>query len=343
MKTLITISILIILTGCGKSKKIDTASTADSSSIHQVESKLNSANESLIYSENLSIKLTDENIITADLEGKYSNPKFSPDGKSLFFTNDNYSEIWMYDISQKAIQQISSLPGSGYKFFLSNDYSKIYFRNKVARSKNKNRINSIIEEEIGTKNHTILYKTENSISPPVIISEQIFFIENDSAKCFDLSSKTIIPNSDSPFLFIAQNKLYKFKYGKIFSLSENRSDYVDLEYSINNKYVKCLTKSNGVEILDSEGNLINTYKDAVALSILKNSNLVLFNNEADDGVTIRESDLYLGFLNSNKIVKLENKNDEKRFHPSWSPTENKIAYNTDKGVIKIVSFNIEKN
>lgn len=343
MKTLITICILIILIGCGKSDKIDNKAVADSLSIHQVESKQNSTAESLIYAENFSIKLTDESIITADLEGNYSNPKFSLDGKNLFFTNDNYSQIWMYDISRKTIQQISSLPGSGYKFSLSNDGSKIYFRNKIARSKNKERINSIIEEEIETKNHTILYKSENSISPPVIIAEQMFFTENDSVKCFDLNSKIFISNSDYPYLFITENKLYKFKYGKVFHLNEKRSDYVDLEYSIDGKYLKCLTKNNGVEVLDSEGNLINTFGEAVSLSLLHNSNLVLFNSEVDDGVTIKKSDLYLGFLNSQKIVKLENKNDEKRFEPSWSTTENKIAYNTDKGVIKIVSFNIEKN
>ncbi len=343
MKTVITICILIIFIGCGKSDNIDNKVVADSSSIHQVESKQNSVAESLIYAENLSIKLTDESIITADLEGNYTNPKFSLDGKSLFFTNDSYSQIWMYDIFRKAIQQISSLPGSGYKFSLSNDGAKIYFRNKVARSKNKDRINSIIEEDIGTKQHTILYKSENSISPPVIIAEQMFFLENDSVKCFDLNSKTFISNSDYPYLFVTENKLYKFKYGKVFNLNEKRSDYIDLEYSIDGKYVKCLTKTNGVEILDDEGNLINNYKEAVSLSILHNSNLVLFNSEVDDGVTIEESDLYLGFLNSQKIVKLENKNDEKRFGPSWSTTENKIAYSTDKGVIKIVSFNIEKN
>lgn len=343
MKTLITICILLIFIGCGKSEKIDNKTFADSSSIHQVESKLNSAAEGVTYAENLSIKLTDEIIITADLDGNYSNPKFSPNGKSLFFTNDSYSQIWMYDISRKEIQQISSLPGSGYKFSLSNDGSKIYFRNKAARSKNKKRINSIIEQELGTKNHSILYKTENSVSPPIIIAEQMFFMENDSAKCFDINSKDFVPNSDYPYLYVSENKLYKFKYGKVFNLYEKRSDYVNLEYSVDGKYVKCLTKTNGVEILDIEGNSINTFKDAVALSILNNSNLVLFNSEVDDGVTIKESELYLGFLNSQKIVKLENKNDEKRFEPSWSTTENKIAYTTDKGVIKIVSFNIEKN
>ena len=344
MKILMTISVLIIFIGCGDNKNKSTNElTSDTVSIHNVESKNNSAKESLIYSENLNFQLDDEVVITAGLEGNYSNPKFSPDGERVFFTNSNYSQIWMYDISQKEIQQISSLPGCGYKFSISNDGTKLYFRNKAARSKNQKGINTIIEQQIGTKNYSILYKTENSLTPPTVFSEQLFFSENDNIKCIVLNTRTFITSSNLPLIFTAENKLFKYKYGRVFNLNEMSADYIDVNYSIDGKYISCLTKTNGVEILNSEGNLINTFKEAVSLSILPNSNLVLFNKEFDDGHSIKKADLYLGFLNSQETVKLENENNEKRFQPSWSPTGNKIAYTTNKGVIKIVSFNIEKN
>ena len=344
MKSIIISILLIVLIGCGgKKENSNDSNFGNNVSTHESEANKQGEENQAIYSDNFNIRLDKEVVTNEGLNGSFINPIFSGDGNKLFFTNSNYSQIWVYDLNKNETLQISSLPGSGYKFSVSEEGNKIYSRNIEIRSTDRKKINKIVEQEIGNKNLNIIFTTNKSLSAPVLLKDDLFFTHDDTVKIYNLNSKSFLSESDSPFIFLSENKLYKFKYGKVFNLFENRNDFVDVKYSADSKYVICLTKNNGVEVLDTEGNFINSYKGAVTLSILSKSNLVVFNKETDDGVTINKSDFFMGFLNSDKIIALPNDKNEQRFQPCWSPKENKIAFSTEGGLIKIVSFNIEKN
>ena len=344
MKVIITVFLLFAFVGCKSQNENSNKSDIDNNrSTHEAEAKDQSKKNNVIYSDNFKIKLDNEIVVGEGLNESFINPQFSGDGNKLFFTNNNYSQIWVYDIVKKEQVQISSLPGSGYKFAVSNNGLNVYSRFSKIRAADRKKVNSIIEQVIGGNTQNIIFRGKQNLSYPVCLKDNLFFTHKDSVKVYNLTSKSFLSKSDLPFLYLSENKLYKYKYGKVFNLFDNRNDFVDVKYSADSKYVICLTKNNGVEVIDTEGNFINSYKGAVTLSILPNSNLVIFNKETDNGVTISNSELFIGFLNSDRVIALQNDKNEQRFHPIWSPKENKIAFFTDNGLIKIVSFNIEKN
>ena len=71
--------------------------------------------------------------------------------------------------------------------------------------------------------------------------------------------------------------------------------------------------------------------------------MVIYNSEKEKGTEITQSELILGFLNSDKKNNIDNPNSEMRFHPAWSSSGNIFAYGNDSGQIKIKSININEN
>jgi hypothetical protein len=343
MKQLAILIFLLFLVGCGNEKNGgDPKGDAVHKSSHETDYNANKSNDLQVYSDEIKISLSDEIVIKDNNDGIFTNPRFSADGTKLFFTNNTFSQVWIYDLLTKKGIQISALQGCGYKYSIVENGEFIYFRNKAKIKNSNTKINSIIAQKAGNSDHKVIFATQKSLSVPVLIKNILFFSIDDSVKCYDLSRQEFLANSDQPYIYLNNNKLYKMKYGKLFPLFKDRNDFVDVQYSADQKYIKILTKNSGIEILDTEGNFINSYEGAITLSILPKSNLLAFNKESDNGVRIENSDLYFGFLNSTKNIMLNTKN-EKRFHPSLSAAENILAYSTEDGLIKIASINIEKN
>jgi len=75
-------------------------------------------------------------------EGIYAmNPRWSPDGKKIAFTEPKYAGIWAFDLQTKDYFQITDEAGAGYGFRWSADGSKILAR--VSKFENYRRFNAV--------------------------------------------------------------------------------------------------------------------------------------------------------------------------------------------------------
>jgi hypothetical protein len=350
----ITISlILFLLVSCTTEKsktanqkeevnKTEKQEFGEHKSIHQQEweEHKDKSSDKHIGSTSLDVKIVSTETITDNVNKKFMLPRFTSDGKTIIFTTDNYNEIWTYDIEKKIINQFNSLPGSGYKFEISADGKKLYFRNKTFTKNNPKAQYTIVEQLIENKKMNILYISKNVLTPPVQIGNEIVFLENDNPKSYNLKTKKISENFTSTFISVVNNKLLKFTGNKVEEISLNGMKPISAKYTSDKKNIICLTATKGVLLLDENGTPVNNYPKAFSLSKLNNSNLVVFTEEEDDGKQIIKSEIYLGFTNSDKKIKLTNLEDEKVFNPAWSSTENKITYNTEDGKIKIITLKI---
>ncbi len=309
-------------------------------SIHQQEWE-----EHQTESRNYSLEKTDLEVIkteniTLDFSKKFILPHYTTDAKKLVFTTENYNGIWIYDFEKNIIRQLNALPGSGYKFELSSDGSKVYFRNKTFKKNNPKAEYAIIEQTIYSKKMNMLYISKNVLTPPVQIDNEIIFLENDKPKAYNIKTKKIEKEITSTFIYVVNNKLIKFTKDKKEIISLNGMKPISSKYTRDKKNIICLTAAKGLLLLDNNGTVLNIYPKAFSLSKLSNSNLVVFTEEEDNGKQIVKSDIYIGFTNSDKKIKLKNLEDKKIFNPVWSGKENKIAYNTEDGEIKIITLNI---
>lgn len=355
MKTKVILFLSIVfLWSCSDSKtEIDkkngiekTTDNGEHISIHQQEQEENKNNkninnfgESTILVEAISVEE-----ITDDLSERFAAPEFTSDGTKIIFTTENYIGIWGYDIPKKTIQQINSIPGSGYKFSVSKDGEKIYFRNKTQKGQRHGSKYSIIEQDITTKKMNVLYTSTKMLTTPIVFNGSLHFLEDGKLKSLSLKSES---NVDAkivqPVYFVVDNKLMKYELNsKPKEIPLNKLKAISIEYT--NDYINtiCLTANNGLLLLDLNGNVLNNFDKARNLTKLSKSSLVAFVEEEDDGTKITKSKMYIGFVSSNKKRNITNMNDENIFSPSWSPIENKIVYSTDEGKLKIVELNIKK-
>ena len=124
---------------------------AEHKSIHQQEWEEHNKNST----SEINLKVTDIKVITANQNKHFIAPHFSWDGNRLLFTTENYNGIWVYNLKKDVISQLNSLPGSGYKFEVSADGDKVFFRNKTFTENNRAQY-SIVEQSIDAKKMNVI-------------------------------------------------------------------------------------------------------------------------------------------------------------------------------------------
>lgn len=311
-------------------------------SIHQEEwekyrNKLDSNFDSLLFN----LEIVDVKIIVDSSIGKFWQPKFTSDGNKIIFTTENYNGLWIYDIQNNILEQLNNIPQSGYNYIYSESDNSIYFLNKISRGKKRGQAYSIIKSNIDSKSMDVIFTSEERLSMPQFVNNQILFLEGNNLKNYDISAKKIIDEIKGTYIIVQNDMLIKYestndsvkiilKYPKIVSI---------LEYDM--QYIFCLTASEGIIICDYDGVIFNKFRNARTISRLDNSNIVIFAVEQDDGKEITSSEFYIGFINSNEIKELNFDKKNLKFNPDWSPKENKIVYNDNKGNIKILELKIK--
>lgn len=348
IKIVIATVLLVFIAGCGK-KSEDSKNTIDQNfsehkSAHESDWEKYSdrttdnavnGNYQIFIEENINI--TDKNI------GSFKNPKFTNDGKKIIFTNENYSQIWLYDLSEKKMNKIVEMPQCGFRFQIAENNDEIYFRNKEILKDRKKQGYSIYKYSISKDNIELVYNSEYRISQLFLEGSSIYFLENKEPTNLNLLNKNLSAKFDFPYFFV-QNDLLVRVSETLDTIKYSGKDYrfISCKYSKDKEAVFVLTANNGILILNLSGEIINQYKNASSISKLYQSNLVVFTEEKDDGMKILSSNLKFGFLNSNNKVRLSTDFNKQTFNPDWSPIDNKLAYSSDNGIINILSFKIEK-
>ncbi len=347
----LTIGLLVVFLSCTDSnKQNDTDATQkqivpqqEHKSTHQEEweknNKANTTDENSYA--NFNIKIESTETITDKNIASFNNPKFTPDGKNIVFTTNNYGELWIHNLESKKNEKLVNLPNCGYKFQISDDGKYLYFINRALNGKRSGGTYTIFQCNIENKNLDVIYKSSKRLSSQVVLNNTICLLEDDEPIVIDFNKRVVSNKVDIPFFYVKDNQLYKTFGASGSTKIESDEKFIDCNYSKDKKSIISLTAHNGIMLFDFEGKLINQFNNANDLTKVFNSNLVLFTDEMDDGQKIISSNMHIGFINSDKRISVDAINDFV-FYPDWSPTDNKITYSTDDGLIKIISFNIEK-
>ncbi len=341
------IALMFIISCSGNNSEKNTIETREDSnlkkreSIHQQEWEKYGKQNTTGKSDKKSFKIKVEDIIeiTSESLGEFKNPKFTSDGKNIVFTNSNFSELWLFNLEKNNLTKLVSFPKCGYKFQISEDGKDIYFRTRETKRKKAGGDYSIYKIKIENNKLEKIYSSRNYLSAPVLIDKYLYLLKENKPICIDISKKKETKIFPQPYFFVRNNKLMR-KYNSVQTIY-GEEKFIDCDYSKDKKYIFVLTSYNGIIIFDLEGKIINQFKEAVSITKLANSSLVLFTQEQDQGQRIISSKLFMGFLNTSKISKVSFEKSELVFNPDWSSTDNKIVYTNNNGMVKVLSFNIE--
>ncbi|PID58994.1 MAG: hypothetical protein CR986_07260 [Ignavibacteriae bacterium] len=345
MKKIFISLIILLIVSCSNNK--DTSEKKSVSEKQQIEVQQSAHKKD--YEKNKKVELNGDykivvekiSPITKKEDGSFNNPVFSNNGNFVFFTNSSFSQIWVYDCKKKSYEKIIESQQAGANFQVSEDGNEIYFRTKDFRN-TAGKTFSIMKYSLVKKELKTIYSSNDRISYPKLLDKKLYFQENNNPKSFNIKANKTDENFDPPFYFVQNNNLIKYNgSSESVRLNNKKLKFVNVNYTKDGQFIKALTKNNGVMLMNLKTEPINLYRNAITLSKLFNSNLVVFASEKNDGMKLTNSELFVGFLGSNRVIPITNSNSEQRFNPDWSPTENKIVYNNNEGVIKIISFKIE--
>ena len=296
-----------------------------------------------IESANYKVVFNEVKEITEKSAGSFINPKFTNNGKYLIFTNENYGQIWVYEVFKKTLKKVVEMPQCGFRFQLAENNNDIYFRNKAAKGKQKEQVYSIFKYSISKDETELVYNTDTRISQLLLKGNSLYFLENKQPNVLNLKTKSLVTKFDFPYFYVQNDLLIRAaKSQDTIKYSNKDYRFISCEYSKDRDAVFVLTANRGTIIINLSGEIIRQFKTAAVISKLYKSNLIVFTEKKDDGMRILSSNLKFGFFNSNNKINIPSNFNSQIFNPDWSPIDNKLAYTSDNGIINILSFNIEK-
>ncbi len=342
MKLYYLIILTFLLASCStKEKKIleenpQRKEVVEYKSAHQADYEKYSKKEAV-----LNVIIKSEKAITKKEDGFFNKPKFTPNGKKIIFTNENSSQLWVYKLESNSLEKVVEQPQCGHQFQISKDSEYILFRNKGRKGKKGRGNYSIMKYSLNSGAINSIYQSKRRLSNFQIINNTLAFLEADLPIRLDIRTGKVVKNYKDPFYYCKENSL--FKDSKRIDKPEKVKNvkYIKCTYSSDGQNMFILTGGLGIIALDKSAQILNIFKNAMSINKLSQSKLLVYNQQEDNGTRITNSKLTIGFINSDSKIDLPNPKKELRFNPDWSSVENKIVYNNDNGIIKIISFNIE--
>ena len=259
------------------------------------------------------------------------NPKFSPDGKSIFFSNTSYNGIWRYNIAEKTTQEITTDGVTGFGFEINKAGNKIAYRKTTFEGVERKQ--EIIEQDLNNYSTTVL-GTARNISTPVYFNEKIITSENIA----ELPSVQAF-SEEVALLGIEKTKIVILKNGKkeiIDPLGEG--NYIWPSLSPDGKTILAVSVGQGAFLCTTDGNVIQRFdgrKNAPAFT--HDGKWIVYMVDTDDGHQILDSDIYAVSVDGQTTIRLTN-NNKINMNPAPSATENKIAFSTLDGELFILSY-----
>ena len=87
---------------------------------------------------------------------QWMQPKFSPDGRTIYYTSQSYTGIWAYSLETKKVEMITGSSSAGFGFAISDDGKQIAYRQTIWGPKQGERKQEIVLYNKETKERKVI-------------------------------------------------------------------------------------------------------------------------------------------------------------------------------------------
>ncbi len=281
-------------------------------------------------------------------EGKiFLSPVWSPDGSMIAFTTAKYEGIWIINLENKNVKQITDETAAGFEFKWSDNSKSILTR--VARYEGPRRYNAvkIFNIETGESNQLTDYRTMMPGLPQFASAdEKVFMYGKDKLEIFDSGIEAIKDknlNASSKIVYLRNDKIavedLTTKQLEIFEPVKGER-VLNLQVSPDgNKAVFEIIGGN-MYVMNTDGTGLRDLGKGYRPKWSPDSQYIVYIITNDDGHQILSSDIYTIKTDGTEKINLTNTNDKLEMNPCWSPDGKKIAYdNLEEGVIYTMEIN----
>lgn len=248
-----------------------------------------------------------------DLGTNTIQPVFSNDGHHLLFTSKE--GLQYYDLVKKTSIRIAD---GGYDYIMDSE-GNIRFR--VDSFDNGLRLNSVYMFDTKTKNTTKILEKKRLDVVPLITSQGVYYIENNTIK--SNLSKSVSDTKPIAFSYDRSILLYSGGTTKTLKPAGEEKFYIWPSVSPDNKQL-CFVDKNDLYITDLDGAIYTIVKEARAPKWSPDGKWIVFMRDSDDGYHFTESEIFVLRVADSAVFQLTDSADRIEMCPSWSPDGKQI-------------------
>ena len=275
---------------------------------------------------------------------RFTAPQFSPSGQQILLTSPGYKGLWLYNIKKNSQVRLNELRGAGYQTKFSSEGQKVAFRYDTYI--NRLRHSSLTVQNISTKEMSDLIKEERNLSVPLKFkNNKLVYLLDDKPYIYDLKKKTSLPYSKAGKRY---SGLVTYSWDKnLIVLNNGNQDtlnpcesghYIWTSAAPDNNKLLFTCTGAGTFVSDDQGNVITKIENASAPQWSPDSKWILYTKQKDDGHRITASDIFVKSADGEYEFQLTATPEKIELHPAWSPSGDKIVYETDNYDIEVLQI-----
>lgn len=270
-------------------------------------------------------------------------PKWSPDGEKIAFTSANFRGIWIYNLQNEKMEQITDEMAAGFGFSWASNSKAILSR--VSKFENNRRLTAVKIFNLGDKED--IYLTDYRLRLPDVPkwnagNDQVFFYNGrqmeylDTSLERDTSSSQITCYSVSDRIFLENRTTGDKKTFQPFP----ESMYLNLVLSPDKEHVAFEVYGGNCYVMNVENSHLTDLGPGNYPTWSPDGKYLAFMLAKDDGYRYTASDIVVTDTEGTFFQNLTAELDQIAMYPSWSPADNRIVYSTyDFGTIEMIEFN----
>ena len=265
----------------------------------------------------------------------WSQPQWSPDGKTIYYTASDYNGIWAYSTAGGTAVQITSDRGSGYGFSISDDGTRIAWRRTLSGALPGERLQEAVVRDIAGGTSSILVSGKSISLPAFVRSDVVYSVGGQ----LQGARAGVQPAGTVSILGIEETKIAILRDG-VKSLIDplGNGSYVWPSLSPDgSKLVACET-DRGTFVSDAVGGHAVRIGRRDAPAWTRDGRWLIYMADSDDGHAIRSSEIAYVSPDGNMSGNLTSTSHTIEMYPQCSPVSDAILCSTLGGEILVITY-----
>lgn len=266
-------------------------------------------------------------------EQQWDQPRFSPDGRTVYYTTASYDGIWSYSRETRQIRQITADPKSGYGFTVSPDGAQIAYRRSQFDEQTRRRTQEVILTDLRTGQSTTV-ASGSALPLPSFGTESLILSDGGSTQ--GLSKQN---DPGTALLGIEETKIAIIRGGsKVLVDPFGDGRYIWPALSPDGTSIVAYEMSRGTVVMTVDGAVTATLGKRDAPAWTRDGKYIVYMDDRDDGHRILSSDLYCVTPDGRATIQLTRTEGMTELSPQCSPTDDVIVTSSLEGFIYILSY-----
>lgn len=264
----------------------------------------------------------------------WTSPKFSRDGKSIYFTSVGYNGIWQYSLHDATVRHITADARAGYGFALSPDGRSIAYRRTIEERGMRPRTQEIVVLDIANGRSSVV-ATGDNLSTPAFTETGVIYSINSATQNLPPSRSSHVP----VLLGIEDTKIAIVVEGRKRLLDPLvHGSYIWPVLSPDRTKMVATAMGGGAFVCNLRGEVIVKLGQRNAAVWTRDSRWLVYMRDRDDGHQIVSSDLYAVRADGETTVRLTFTPERHEMNPDCSPIENLVVCDTATGEIILLQY-----